>query len=215
VTVFVQPPFWSTRHYSRTPPHAVSVVVTPPAREPLTLEQGKLVAGQDWAANDPRELLMKGWIAAARAKVELDTGLALLTQTRDIYYDRMPGDVFTLPAQSMPLQSVTSIKSVDTAGVTNTLATDQYLVDLTSGRVGLSDSGSWPTDLRSFQPIVIRIVAGYASVALIPALLLHAVGLLVAHFATFGRDLVSLESLEDVPYGYQDAIAGYQTVTLP
>ena len=213
--VFIQPPFWTVRYPQRVAPHAVSVVVTPPTLEPLTIEQGKLRAGETWPIDDPREALMKGWIAAARSKVELDTGLALLTQTRDVYYDRLPGNVITLPAQSLPLQSVTSVKSVDTAGVTNTLAADQYHVDLGSGRIGLSDIGSWPTDTRGFQPFVIRIVAGYTTVALIPPLLVHAVGLLVAHFATLGRDVVSIDSMEDVPYGYQDAIGGYTPVVQP
>lgn len=214
--VFIEPAFWSVRYPRRTLPHIRSVRVDiPPYTEPLTIEEGKLVAGQTWDQDDLRESLMRGWIAAARSKVEQDTGLALLTQTRDIYLDSWPGPVFTLPPQSLPLQSVTSVKSVDTSGVTNTLAVDQYLVDTTSGRVGLSDIGSWPTDLRGFQPIVVRIVSGYTSVALIPPLLLHAVRLLVGHFATLGRDLASIESIEAVPYGYDDAVAPYAQVTVP
>jgi uncharacterized phiE125 gp8 family phage protein len=192
--------------------HASSVVVTPPVLEPLTLTEAKLRAGQDWAAGDPRDALMQSFISAARAKVEHDTGLALLTQTRDVYMDVLPGDVFDLPAQSFPLQSVTSVKSVDTSGVTNTLNASNYTVDVASGRISISETGYWPTDLRAFQPWVIRIVAGWTTAALVPPLLTHAVGLLVAHYMTAGRDLVSAEGYEAVPYGYESAIAPHTLI---
>jgi uncharacterized phiE125 gp8 family phage protein len=197
--------------------HVVSVVVTPPVLEPLTIEEAKLRAGFDWATGDARELLLAGYIRAARAKVEQDTGLALLTQTRDVYFDAVWGLAIALPAQSLPLQAVTSVKSVDAAGVEQTLTATEYVVDAASGRIGLAESGSWPTDLRTFQPWVIRVVAGWTSVqALTTAapLLVHAVGLLTAHYATLGRDLASVESATEIPQGYADAISAYVPVVV-
>lgn len=187
------------------------------AIEPLTLDEAKLRAGLDWTLGDPRDALMTGFIAAARAKVEQDTGLALLTQTRDVYLDAVYDRTIVLPPQSMPLQAVTSVKTWDTAGVQNTLDPSNYVVDLPSARLGLALAGYWPTDLRPFQPWVIRIVAGYLDVnALTTAapLLVHAVGLLVAHFATLGRDLASVNQVTEVPCGYEDAIAPYVQVSV-
>ena len=198
-------------------PRAISVLVTPPTLEPLTLAQAKLRAGFEWAPGDPREALLTGYIAAARAKVEQDTGLALLTQTRDLYLDSFAGALITLPDQSRPLQSVTWIKWSDTAGGVQTVAADQYVLDLSSGRIGLGLGGAWPTDLRPFQPIVIRVVVGYASVELLTAaapLLVHAVGLLTAHYATLGRDLASIDPVTEIPHGYEDAIAAYRPVVV-
>src|SRR5436190_19232784 len=119
---FIQPPFWAREGLGGRPiaPHAVSVLVTPPSVEPLTLDDAKLRANLDWVAGDPRDALMSGFIAAARSKVEQDTGLALLTQTRDVYLDAVQGRTIDLPSQSRPLQSVASVKSIDTAGVVNT-----------------------------------------------------------------------------------------------
>jgi len=216
---FIQPPFWA-RSWSQAPaPHAICVLVTPPVLEPLTLEQAKLRAGLDWVSPDTdRDALMLGFVAAARSEVERRTELALLTQTRDIYFDALPWDrPITLPARSRPLQSVTSFKSTDTAGAVNTLDPSQYVVDLASGRLGLALGGAWPTDLRPFQPYVLRIVAGYASVALLMAaepVLVHLVGLLTAHFATLGRDLASIDPTTDVPMGFEDLIASYLPVTV-
>jgi len=213
---FIQPPFWATPTRPGVP-HVFSVLVTPPVEEPLTLEDAKLRAGLDWSAGDPRDALISGFIAAARSKVEQDTGLALLTQTRDVYCDTLTTPIW-LPAQSLPLQSVSSIKSTDTAGVVQTLDPGQYVTDLGSGRIGLALGGAWPSDLRPFQPFVIRIVAGWASVALLTAqapLLVHAVGLLTAHYATAGRDVVALgATVERVPYGYEDAIAPHRLVVV-
>jgi uncharacterized phiE125 gp8 family phage protein len=213
---FIQPPFWAQGSFRPRAPHAVSIVVAPPGVEPLTLDQAKLRAGLDWIAGDPRDALMTDFIKAARSKVEKDTGLALLEQTRDVYLDGFPGygyDPIRLPPQSRPLQEVLSVSTIDTAGATNVLAGANYVVDLVSGRIGLAYGAAWPTDLRPFQPVVIRIRSGYADVAALSAdapLLIHAVGLLVAHYATAGRDLATTGTIiTETPHGYDEAIADY------
>jgi len=217
---FLQPPFWASTGSRLTAPHAVSVrVVDPlvPLVEPLTLAQGKLRAGLEWTAGDPRDDLMLGFISAARSKVEQDTGLALPLQTRDVFFDAISG-VLTLPAQSTPLQSVTSLTYTDSAGVDHVVDPATYVVDLASGRLGLALGGAWPTDLRPFQPYVLRIVSGWPTVAALTAeapLLVQAVGLLTAHYATLGRDLASPEALAAVPQGYDDLISSYVPVVVP
>lgn len=218
--VFVQPPFWASGARAHVP-HAVSVLVVPPTIEPLTLDQAKARAGLTWPADDPRDDLMRGFIAAARSKVEQRTGLALLTQTRDVYYDALPVNgvgTFRLPAQSLPLQEVVSITATDSSGVVNPLDPTNYVADLASARIALSPSGSWPADLRASQAWVIRIIAGWPSADELRAaapLLFHAVGLLVAHYATVGRDLASIETVTEVPFGFEEAIEPYCMVSVP
>jgi uncharacterized phiE125 gp8 family phage protein len=214
---FILPPFWAREAYGASAPHAVSVLVTAPAIEPITLTEAKLRAGLDWTVDAARDALMNAFIAAARSKVEKDTSLALLTQTRDVYLDAITTTAITLPAQSLPLQSVTSIKSTDSAGVVTTFASTNYVVDLASARIGLALGSSWPSDLRPFQPYVLRIVSGWVSAALLLAeapLLVHAVGLLTAHYATLGRDLASIDPATEIPFGYEDAISAYVPVSL-
>lgn len=212
---FTQPAFWTRAHGRAMLPHATSVVVTPPVFEPLTLTQAKLRAGLDWASGDARDELMTGFIAAARAKVEHDTGLALATQTRDVFLDAWPtARAWALPAQSQPLQSVTSITTYNDLGVAAVFPATDYDVDAASGRIGLASDVDWPSDLRPTRPIVIRLVSGYVSVEAIPPMLRHAVGLLVAHYANTGRDLAVVGTIvSDVPYGYEDAIGPYRLMT--
>ena len=86
---------------------------------------------------------------------------------------------------------------------------------MAGGRVGLALGASWPTDLRPFQPWIVRLVAGWAEVGDLPATLVNAVGIMTAHYATAGRDVLQIGHIvAETPYGYADAIAPYTTVTL-
>jgi uncharacterized phiE125 gp8 family phage protein len=187
--------------------------------EPLTLAQGKLRAGLDWADGDPRDALMLGFLAMARSQVQHDTGVVPLLQTYDVYFDALPPGRMPIALPWRPVAAVTSVQSIDSAEVLQTLAVANYTLDPgseqpTPARVALSEIGVWPTDLRSFQPYVLRIVVGFASVALIPPWFVHAVGLLTAHYATLGRDLASADPATAIPFGYAETIAPYQLVTL-
>jgi uncharacterized phiE125 gp8 family phage protein len=191
---FVRPPW--------TQPAAVaSVLVDGPAEEPLTIAEGKLRAGLDWPDGDPRDDLMASFIAAARNKVEQDTGLALLTQTRDVtwYWEPEAAPLqLPLPWQAAPVQSMT-----DPQGrvITATVIAGTLVLEWSTPPV----AGTY------------RIVAGWPSVDALKAeapLLYHAVGLLTAHFATLGRDLASTDAATLVPYGYEEAIAPHRLIWL-
>ena len=184
---FVRPP-WAQ------PSSLSSVLVIPPTEEPLTLDEGKLRAGLDWPASDPRDALMLGFIAAARSQVEQDTGLALLTQTRDVtIYATITDGIFPLPMQALPVQSLTSPVGVR-----------------------LTAADGWDTLPAPIAPGTWRIVAGWPTVADLKAeapLLVHAVGLLTAHYATLGRDLAyEGRAIMPMPQGYEESIAPYRLV---
>jgi uncharacterized phiE125 gp8 family phage protein len=200
------------------PPHVISVCTEPPSEEPFTLDEIKLRAGLDWTPPDPRDQLMIDFLRAARAKVEQDTGLALLEQTREIYLDVVRGTVIVLPWQSLPLIADDAITTVDTAGVAHVLDPAAYLVDYASGRIALAQGSAWPTNLQSFQPWTITIRAGWptpADLALEAPALRHAVGLLAAHYATLGRDTVIEDRrVTETPHGYDDVIAPYLAIAV-
>ena len=182
-------------------------------RQPLTVAEGKLRAGLAWADGDAREALMTGFIAAAAGKVQQDTGVVPLLRTYDVFFDAVRSPL-ALPWR--PVAAVTSFASIDSAGLVQTLDVANYHLDPgsdapVSARLGLSDLGLWPTDLRSFQPYLLRIVAGYASVALIPPWVSEAVGILVAHAATSGRDRFTEAAMRDE---YEEKIAPYVPVVV-
>lgn len=145
----------------------------------ITLADAKLHVRID-ASVTAEDVPAANWIKAATQQVENDTGRALALQTFDIAGDSFPicsGPIMLLFG---PLADVVSIKSYTTAGVLQTMTATDYLADVSSipGRIGLVDTAVWPTDLRLFQPIVIRVVVGSA-VSAIPEPLLQAVRLAV------------------------------------
>ena len=192
-SVFVRAPWTS-------PISVSSVLVEGPTEEPLTLDQAKLAAALDWPSGDPRDEQMTAFIKAARQQVELDTGLALLTQTRDVTLEASVdfGVAIPMPQQAMPVQSITGPTPLALNRAVRQTATGWYLTVPT---------GTW------------RIVAGWPSVAALRAeapLLVQAVTLLTAHFATMGRDLTFAGGgLAVTPMGYAEAIQPYRLVVLP
>ena len=145
-------------------PRALALV-TAPTQEPLSYAEAKAFLR---LPDNTDEAWVMGLVTAARSKVEQDTGLMLLTQTWDLSFDAFPSDAIRPPC--CPLQSVTSVTTVSSAGASSVLASSNYLVDIASWppRIALSDTGDWPSDLRAAQGITIRLVAGYATPALIP-----------------------------------------------
>lgn len=212
---------WGLR--ASQPPHFATKLITAPATEPFTLQQAKLHCKIDIDDENPN---LSRWITAARQKVERDTQRALMPQTWDLFldafyqwpylpyaanigYPRWPfAQTIKLPYP--PLQSVTAVYSTDSSGVETTWSATNYVVDTASepGRLGLSDSGSWPTGTRSFQPGRIRYVAGYADADSIPKDLSMAVALLIGWFSE-NRDLSPLLRGETESTAYDRLIANY------
>lgn len=176
------------------PSGVASMLVLGPAEEPLTLEEGKLRAGLDWPSGDPRDDLMLALIKAARQKVEADTGLALIEQTRRITITAATGCPMPIPPQALPLQSISASEG------------DDLPPEILDGAIEADYTGSF------------NVVAGWpdaATLALEAPLLVHAVGLLVAHLATLGRDLAVIEEPFLVPLGYEEAINPYRVLRIP
>ncbi len=104
-------------------------------------------------------------IKDGREEVEALTRRALMTQTWDYYLDAWPdGDRIELPFGN--LQSVASVKCIDSDGTETTLtAGTDYLVETNGdqhGYIVLPYEGSWPTaELHPSKPIAIRFTCGY------------------------------------------------------
>jgi uncharacterized phiE125 gp8 family phage protein len=201
-----------------------NVLVTAPTEEPITLDEAKLAAGLDWPSGDPRDAQMTGFIAAARERVERDTGLALLTQTRDVYLSGLiaPQD---WPAPVQPLQSILSVDENLDDGTRVALPSDAWTtapgapIKVKPGKAAAAVAAAvppnTPPEFDPVYPYIVRVIVGWTTVAEIPPLLTFAVGLLTAHYATAGRDIVALgERVAALPMGYEDAIADYRRVAV-
>jgi uncharacterized phiE125 gp8 family phage protein len=148
----------------------------------IALAEAKLHARMT-AADTTEDAAVASWTKAAQQQVETDTGLKLLTQTYDLVGDAFPAGRRPIVLPFGPLQSVTSIKSYDSAtpSVLQTLPASDYIADVSSvpGRIGLEAAATWPTDLREFQPVTVRVIVGYDALTKIPEALLQAVRLAI------------------------------------
>jgi len=197
-------------------PQAVqTLLLVGPAEEPFTVEEIKVRASMMWPVTDPpdpRDAMIHDFIVSARHKVEVDTGLALLTQTRRATFTTAAVcGVVPMPANCLPVQSVTDVTD-----------STRRLVGRVSGR-GLAP-GRWSTtrDIGLAFPAhatrVLEIVAGWPSLAALKAeapTLYQAVALLAVHYATLGRDLAitgAVASINVVPEGYDALIAPHRLV---
>jgi uncharacterized phiE125 gp8 family phage protein len=153
-------------------------LVTGPALEPVSLIEAKQHCRIDSTDDDG---LLAGYILAARSYAEDYTRRAFITQTWDYrisnaYADNpcvmgwpavKQGDTYypRIELPKPPLISVTSITYVDTAGVSQTLAADQYQVNPYS-YTGLIDPAygvTWPQVRTQMNAITVRFVCGHGS----------------------------------------------------
>ena len=183
------------------PRSCFTLLVSAPTEEPLDVEAAKLAAAMTWPVTvppDPRDAMTADFIKAAREKVEKDTGLALLTQVREVHFIEAV-DFVPLPAQCTPVQLIEDV----------TARRSRVHLSRQNGVVGLVevDAGT-----------VLHVTAGWPSAAALKneaPLLYHAVQLLTAHYLTLGRDVAitgAVASINVVPEGYEDTIQPYRLV---
>lgn len=121
------------------------------------------------STNTTEDPLLGILIASARAAAEQELRRYLVTQTLDAYLDAFPCE----PAYEIrlpPLQSVSSITYLDSAGDSQILAADQYVVDAKSkpARITPAYGATWPATREQVNAVVVRFVAGYGAASAVP-----------------------------------------------
>ena len=134
-------------------------LITAPAAEPLSLEEAKAHLRVDHTTDDS---LIAIFLQAARQDCEEWTQRAFITQTWEVVIDEFPENEILIPRP--PLQSVTSVKYDDGAGVEVTLSATEYTVDTASepGWIVPTLSG-WPATFDGINAVRVQYVAGYAT----------------------------------------------------
>lgn len=141
-------------------------VVAAPAYEPVSLAEARrwVRLESDDTINTP---VLQMLIKAMREDAENLTHRAYIQRTLRLNIDGWPlddhyGTSIELPMP--PAASITHLKYVDSDGVTQTLATDQYVLheELEPAKIIPADGVTWPT--VRFQPNAVQVtyVAGYA-----------------------------------------------------
>jgi uncharacterized phiE125 gp8 family phage protein len=166
-------------------PATVSVA---PTSEPVTLVEVKRQVRVDFDDDDD---YLTDLIAAARNHAEKYCGAYLATQTVTAKADDWC-DFAHLPVG--PVQSITSISYIDSAGATQTLATSIY--ELRGDAIVLKYGQSWPA-IQNGSLIALTAVVGFASVepAVKHAILLRIADLYENRESASDADWTSFDSL--------------------
>lgn len=171
-------------------------MVTEPSSEPVSLSDAKSHLNVTHAEDDT---LIGAYISAARQLAEDRTSRAFVTQTQDLYLDRFPE--YTLQVRKVPLQSVSSITYLDSAGSTATLSSSQYLVDTVSepARITPAYGESWPGTYPVANAVKVRCVLGYGT-SDVPQKAKQAIRLMVGHYYANREQVVTGMAAMQVPF---------------
>lgn len=178
---------------------------TPPAAEPITLDQAKLHLRVDHADEDG---LITGLITAARLAAEDRLQRTLINSGWTLVLDSFPpvcsrlGNIIQAPMP--PLLTVESIQYIDTAGTSQPLASSQYRVDVLGEPGRIQPVTSWPATARQVNAVTVTYTAGYgASAADVPQpikqWMLLAIGDLYANRSRSAER-------PQVPHGFADSL---------
>jgi uncharacterized phiE125 gp8 family phage protein len=140
-----------------------------PSVTPITLDEAKAHCNPD---TDDDDALITALIAAATGHLDGRFGYlgrCLITQSWEYRTHCFPAcGVIELPMP--PLVSVESVKYVDQAGVLQTLAADQYVVDAATyqGQVRRAYNVVWPVARREDYAVRIAFTAGFGLSVAVP-----------------------------------------------
>lgn len=145
-------------------------VVTPAASYAVTVDELKTELSISDSAWDAKLVTL---IKEATEQLEVATGRVLLVATYCEFYDFLPLAAWsTMRLHRAPAIAVSSIKYLDTNGVEQTWAADQYTLDIhrEPPRIALSYTGTLPAIRDAIKSFYVTYTAGYATAALVPAI---------------------------------------------
>lgn len=133
------------------------VLKTPPVLEPIGLDEVKAHSRIDL---DDDDLFIQDKILAVRQLYEIIYDNAFITQTWMMYLDWLPECIEIF---KRPVQSVTSVKYLDDAGVAQTIDPALYWTDLNARppRIVKSLNISWPYVQSRPSAVAVEFVAGH------------------------------------------------------
>lgn len=154
-------------------------IITPPATEPITLEEIKQQLKIDWIEED---VLLAGYIKAAREFCEQFQNKAYVTQTLEKTLDQIPYNRI-IELNKPPLKNVVKVSYTDINGITTDVDSSNYFTDTKSipGRIIFKKDFSISVKLQEINAISVIYTAGN-TINEVPQKVKIAIMLLVGHW---------------------------------
>lgn len=182
-------------------------VIVEPKLEPVSLAEVKAQIGIQ-ATETGLDAIITRRIVEARKWAENYTGRALITQTREIRWDR-----FVDEHECPSALTVVSLKYIDTDGVEQTLDAASYVLDTYPfiPHVRAAHGVTWPSVRPERNAVRIQYLAGYGPLSIsVEPLIREAIILLVGHWMNFQAAAESGISMSRVPYAVRDLLDPYR-----
>lgn len=189
-----------------------SILLTPPAVEPVTLADAKAYLR---VAHDDDDGVISTLIAAARSHVEAQTRRALISQTWQLRRDSWPCDG-RLAVIPVPLREVLAARIYDAAGAPHAVDLAAFTIDQAAAPAVIAfAAGALAPPGRSTAGIEIDIAVGYGDApADVPLPLRQAINLLLAHWYE-NRGLIAIgQGVAVLPANVAPLIAPYRVLSL-
>lgn len=174
-----------------------------PATTPVTLAECQ----RQCRAFDPNDdATIQNYLDAAVDYYQDVTGRQLITATWRL---DLPGFPACIELPMPPLIAVSSITYLDDEGTTQTLSTDQYVVDAVNmpGRILPASGVSWPSTYEQWNAVRVTYTAGYgAATTDVPAKDRQAILWFVGHQFENREILLIGQSVARVPFAF-DALS--------
>ncbi|MEM1027520.1 MAG: head-tail connector protein [Planctomycetota bacterium] len=191
--------------------HQSVAITQKPETDPVSLAELKDHLRFDEFDDGSQDNLLTRLIKSATGMVELETRRALIERTLRLSLDAWPSGRGVVYLPEPPTLEVVAIDYDDVDGVAQTLATDQYQVDLNATPARIAPVDCWPETLCGvLAPIRIDLRAGFGDTrADVPDDLRHAVLLTAGHFYE-NREATSTTQLHAVPLAVATLLEPYR-----
>lgn len=180
-------------------------VIEQPKIEPVSIAEVKDQLGITDSRSDD---LIARRIIESRKWAEEYTGRALITQTREKRWDCFVGE-HELPSAL----TVVSVEYIDSDGVLQTLASDQYELDTYQfiPFVQAANNVTWPSTYAKRNAVRIQYTAGYGPKASdVEPIIREAMILLVGHWMNNQPRIESGISISRIPFAVTDLLSSYK-----
>ncbi len=188
------------------------ILVTPPALEPLSLQEVKDHLRVDGVVEDS---YIEPLIQPAREWAEAFLNRALISQTWDLFLERFPpSSNFQIDIPWPALQQIISIKYQDELDVEQTWSDTLYTVDNNRelGRVVPIMNETYPNTFGHIHDVTIRFLAGYGlNSEDVPRAIMQAMLLKIGHWYE-RREESSVVPLHRIPDGAANLLWPYRVV---
>lgn len=163
-------------------------IITGPAAEPLLLTDVKTRLSISDTHDDTD---ITSHIKAAREQAESYMRRSIITQTVELALDEFPEEIELIKG---PVQSIASVKYLDTDGTEQTISSSNYTYDDYSPRTWLlrASDYSWPGTYDAANAVKVRYVVGWGDAGSnVPEDIKNALLLAIGHWIHFQKQVES------------------------